>query len=319
MVYWTAHSRISIPNTFEKNMTENAPAAKPAARSHFGGFRSGGEISSGSSPVGGDSTGSVSAEVGGELTSLTGNRRFSMRTEKVAKAETTTVRDPRTNNLLAEQIGGDMTVTPLNGEYAQMYSAASQIGNKKLAQGQKDQTGDRTGDPNLYAFNGAKTEAGKFDPKKSVAELLTDPALQGRLRIADQAANPNDAARMADKIGPGEKPTIKVVYQDQSDNPNKPQADFIVKKDGTIQVVNDHERNPDKEICVVVERAKGETGAPPAEQQKATDQLVDYLAQRLTDKFYPQSVGPDGKPINNVPIEDKQNLDRKSTRLNSSH
>ncbi len=52
----------------------------------------------------------------------------------------------------------------------------------------------------------------------------------------------------------------------------------------------------------------GETGAPPAEQQKATDELGKILAQRLTDKFYPQAVGPDGKPINNVPIEDKQNL-----------
>lgn len=289
-------------------MTENAPAAKPAARSHFGGFRSGGDFSSGSSLAGSDAGSSVSSEVGGELTSLTGNRRFGLRRDTVAKAETTTVRDPRTSNLLAEQIGGDMTVTPLNGEYAQMYSAASQLGNKRIAQASNTQTNDRSGEPNLYAFNGG-TEAGKFDPKKSVAELLTDSALQGKLRIADQPANPNDATRIADKLGPGEKPTIKVVYQDHSDNnPNKPQADFIVKKDGTIQVVNDHERNPDKEICVVVERAKGETGAPPAEQQKATDELVDYLGQRLADKFYPQAVGPDGKPISNVPIEDKQNL-----------
>lgn len=290
-------------------MTENAPAVRHTARTHFGGFRSGGgEISSGS-PAGSDAGGSVSAEVGGELTSLTGNRRFGLRSERIAKAETTPIRDARTSSLLAEQIGGDMTVTPLNGEYNSIYSAASQLGKKKPADQTAAQTSDRS-DPNLYAFNGGKTEAGKFDPKKSVAELLTDPALQGRLRIADQVANPNDAARIADRLGPGEKPSIKVVYQDHSDNnPNKPQADFIVKKDGTIQVVNDHERNPDKEICVVVERAKGETDAPPAAQQKATDELVDYLAKRLTDKYqYPQGVGPDGKPLANVPIEDKQNL-----------
>ncbi len=299
-------------------MTENAPAAKPAVHSHhFGGFRSS-DASLGSSHAGSDVAGSVSSEVGTELTSVTGNRRFALRDSKVAKAETTTVRDPRTNSLLTEQIGGDMTVTPINGEYSQIYSAANQLGNKRLlAQAQTNQTGDRpsgipgdrTGEPNLYAFNGGKTQDGKFDPKKSVAELLADPALKGKLRIADVPANPNDAARLADKLGPGEKPAIKVVYQDQSENPNKPQADFIVKKDGTIQVVNDHERNPDKEICVVVERDKGETGAPPEAQQKATDQLVDYLAQRLQDKYqYPQGIGPDGKPIGNVPIEDKQNL-----------
>lgn len=291
-------------------MTENAPAVRHTARTHFGGFRSGGgDVSLGSS-AGSDAGSSVSAEVGGELTSLTGNRRFGLKSERIAKAETTTVnRDWRTNNLLTEQIGGDMTFTPLNGEYNSMYLAANQLGKKRAGDQTTAQSNERS-EPNLYAFNGGKPEAGKFDPKKSVAELLTNPELQGRLRIADQVANPNDAARIADKLGPNEKPNIKVVYQDHSDNnPNKPQADFIVKKDGTIQVVNDHERNPDKDICVVVERAKGETDAPPAAQQKATDELVDYLAQRLADKFpYPQGLGPDGKPIANVPIEDQQNL-----------
>ncbi|HNB23071.1 MAG TPA: hypothetical protein PKZ32_11650 [Candidatus Melainabacteria bacterium] len=61
-------------------MTENAPAVRQTARTHFGGFRSaGGDISSGSSAAGSDAGGSVSAEVGGELTSLTGNRRFGLR------------------------------------------------------------------------------------------------------------------------------------------------------------------------------------------------------------------------------------------------
>lgn len=292
-------------------MTENAPAARPAARTHFSGFRSSGESSIGSGgSVGGDS--SVGAEVGSELTSVTGNRRFSMRDRSSVKtADTTTVTDPRTRSLLTEQIGGEMSFTPINTEYT---LAANQLADKKNAgrfqtSDARNQTTDGKGEQNLYQFSGNTSEAGKFDPKKSVAELLTDPSLKGRLRIADEPANPNDATRIADKIGPGEQPKIKVVYQDQSDSANKPQADFIVKKDGTIQVVNDHERNPDKEICVVVERAKGETGEPTAAQKAATDGLVDYLAQRLSDKFpYPQSTSPDGQITKKVPIEDQQNL-----------
>lgn len=284
------------PLTFEKIMTENAPAARPAARSHFGGFRSSGDSSLGSGSSVGDGSSSVSSEVGDGMSSPNGFRRYRLASTSTLKDDTRSNVDPSVRARLADQIGGEMTFAPV-GDYN---LAAAQLAGKKA----------ETTDQNLYAFNGGKTEAGKFDPKKSVAELLNDSSLQGRFRVADQQANPNDATRIADKLGPNEKPNIKVVYQDHSDNnPNKPQPDFIVKKDGTIQVVNNPEANGDKEIVVQVERAKGETDAPPAAQQKATDELVDYLAQRLADKYpYPQSTTPDGQVTKNVPIEDKQNL-----------
>lgn len=197
--------------------------------------------------------------------------------------------------------------------YTQYYSAAAQLG-----VGERNGTAElnrqtRAGEPDLYAFTGDENAAaGKLDSKKSVGELLADASLQGRMRIADQPADPSDAQRQADKLKEGEAPKITVMYSDESDNPNKPQPDFIVKKDGTIQVVNDPERNPDREIVVVLERNKGESGAPPEAQQKAADELVDYLGQRITDKYNLPTIdvkdGDTVKKVEQVSISDPQNL-----------
>lgn len=308
-------------------MTDNAANAAKSARPGSGSKAFDGALSKGGGHHGGDSSSSVNKEVAKELTSPEGNRRISGKSEGVKTAGSSPVRDARTNSKLAEQIGGDLTFAPLLTEYGRSNLASVAMGEKKSAQikpgepcgekqthfgagpEKKEQGGEKQSKPDYFAFSGASKDEAKLDPKKSIAELLAEPSMKGKLRIAENPADPNDAARIADRLKPGETPNIKVVYSDESNNPNKPQPDIIVKKDGTVHVVNDHEKNPDKEICVVVERKKGETDAPPAAQQKAVDELVDYLGTRLSEKYpYPSKTNADGTLTKQVPITDQQNL-----------
>jgi hypothetical protein len=151
--------------------------------------------------------------------------------------------------------------------------------------------------------NGKQTA--KFDSHKSVEEQIKE----GNFKKSDGS----DETRNEQKLEKGDAPNIKVVYEDKNtDHPDAPKPDFIVKKDGSVEVVHNPEGStPDKEIVVQVEREKGETGKPGEKQQAAVDGLVDYLGQRVQAQYgdaLKEVKGPDGRPVKQVEIEDNQNL-----------
>jgi hypothetical protein len=150
---------------------------------------------------------------------------------------------------------------------------------------------------------GAGREA-KINGATSVGDLLKRTGSDAI--FVDKQSDANDSLHAADKLKPGETPKISVVYQNQDTNvnPPPPQPDFVVKKDGSIQVLHNPETNPDANIVVQVERDPGQTGDPTPEQKESLNGLVPYLADRVANSPAYQAVSPDGK----VAIEDKQNL-----------
>lgn len=110
----------------------------------------------------------------------------------------------------------------------------------------------------------------------------------------------------------GRPPEIVVgledVLKDQSTQARQP--DFRIKADGTVEVLNDFESNPnpDKNIVVEIEREEGQT-AQTAEQAAAAQDLVRYLDGRVKS-VYPEAMR-DG-----VTIKDEQGLVPESTEQN---
>src|SRR5262249_38416302 len=90
-----------------------------------------------------------------------------------------------------------------------------------------------------------------------------------------------------DALADGDVPTVKVVYSDTEKTPGEAQIkpDFIVTKDGTVEVLNDPEQNPHKEIVIEVERDKGQVGPPTEAQQATLAALLPYLKDRIDQDF----------------------------------
>jgi hypothetical protein len=136
-----------------------------------------------------------------------------------------------------------------------------------------------------------------LDRRHSVAQLVERGVLKkpttaaGDSKSQDKAAlaaRPEGKPDAGDRVKEGEQRTqpidkVKVVYADRSNDPtervNKP--DFIVKKDGTVEVVNDPEKNNRKEVVIQVERDQGEVTGPTEAQRASTDELVGYVSDRL--------------------------------------
>ncbi len=82
---------------------------------------------------------------------------------------------------------------------------------------------------------------------------------------------------------PGVAPTIRIEYEDAGKAPKAFNAlpDFRVTADGKVQILNDPELNPFKEIVIEVERASGYVGLPSDAQQDALISLTTYLSERI--------------------------------------
>lgn len=128
-----------------------------------------------------------------------------------------------------------------------------------------------------------------LDQSKSVEDLVADGSFK---KSKDAVANP----QFADKLKDGQAPEIAVQFTGEKDV--KP--DFLVRKDGSIEVLNDPEKHPHKKVVVQVERDPGTVSDPTSEQQKSVDKLVDYLGTRVTQK-HPETKGK-------VVISDDQQL-----------
>ena len=80
---------------------------------------------------------------------------------------------------------------------------------------------------------------------------------------------------------------VKVVYEEydgEKPDPKQAKPDFVVAKDGSVEVRSNPDRKTDDPVVIQVERDKGDVGAPPEEAQKAIDGLVKYLADNYMHK-----------------------------------
>ncbi|MBS1957324.1 MAG: hypothetical protein JST89_24260 [Cyanobacteria bacterium SZAS-4] len=132
-----------------------------------------------------------------------------------------------------------------------------------------------------------------------------DLSAGGSVKDFDAASNAESALSKDDAA-----PSLKIRYEAVSGNDASTQVDpdFIVKQDGTIEMLhnpeldlNDPHNASRKEIVVEVERNSGDVGSPSDAQQKALDALAIYLAARIKQD-YPETSSE------GVHVDDSQGL-----------
>ena len=171
------------------------------------------------------------------------------------------------------------------------------------ANGSKDQTLNKS---DLFPF--IKTQPpGPYD--NSMGGRALDAGMNYyRFNGADRAAintsaNDINGIESREQLAPGETPTIKIVYQDTKNTSGEQSTvpDFRIAADGTVQIINDPETNPLKEIVIEVARGTGYIGLPNDAQQKALSTLTEYLSARIRNEF-------NQDPSSQVNLEDQQGL-----------
>ncbi|HEY9730585.1 MAG TPA: hypothetical protein V6C89_01650 [Drouetiella sp.] len=119
-----------------------------------------------------------------------------------------------------------------------------------------------------------------------------------------------DTTRVTEASGgdkPPEQPEIVVQYGDKKGQPapGQPQPDFVIRKDGSIEVHHDFEANPHGKVVVQMERSEGQLDPRQnpdyARQMQAQADLLKYLQGRL------QNTHPEAR-ANGVGLNDAQNL-----------
>lgn len=113
---------------------------------------------------------------------------------------------------------------------------------------------------------------------------------------------PSDSFKKRERLAPGEAPSIRIEYEDAGKT-NKDSAlpDFRITADGKVQVLNNPEINPFKEIIIEVERAGGYVGLPSDAQQKTLVSLTAYLSERIKQSH-------DNKNVSQIGLKDQQGL-----------
>jgi len=132
----------------------------------------------------------------------------------------------------------------------------------------------------------------KFDAHKPPSELAQSGAITDNTAITPEHRLESKPA--IDKS----VPKINVEMQDL-DKPAKAKPHFVVKEDGRVEMNGDPEKLNSKDIKIQIERKDGQLN-PTAEQQKAADDLVKYLSERI------KSTNP--LAINGVKLNDQDNV-----------
>lgn len=107
------------------------------------------------------------------------------------------------------------------------------------------------------------------------------------------------------KVDATRKPRITVVYEDYGDKTSHRPPDFVITRDGIVQVIRNPEHGIKNEIVIQLQRMPGEIGPPTLEQQVVVDGLVHYLAERLKERTSSRTP---------VELEDSQGLVAPGTR-----
>lgn len=150
---------------------------------------------------------------------------------------------------------------------------------------------------------------GRLDARQSVQAHVDSGAfrVQEAKAAGDRQARAQEKVEGSDRVKEVDERTqpvekVKVEFQNQANDPADriSRADFIVRKDGSVVVVNNPDKNNKKELVIEVERDQGQVSGPSEAQQKAIDELAQYCADRY------MRAKPDGSK--DGVIEDQQGL-----------
>lgn len=83
-----------------------------------------------------------------------------------------------------------------------------------------------------------------------------------------------------ERAAAGDTPQLTVRFSDSKGVDAKNKPDFVVDRDGKINMLNDPEKNPHKTLVVELQRNNGQL-KPTDVQQKALDELYKYLDARI--------------------------------------
>lgn len=185
-----------------------------------------------------------------------------------------------------------MTFTPIKAESAghdhgdhghgHSHGDGSATRTRALFSGQAAETlSSRPGDGTLVASgdgtgDGTTTTAALAGPRRfDVSRSPKDLARDGKIKEVPQS---QEGALEFPNLTDKSAPKISVELQDVTKPQEKP--NFVIKKDGTVEMHGDPEALNTKDIKVVIEREPGQLG--PTDAQKASsDELVQYLSARL--------------------------------------
>jgi hypothetical protein len=156
-------------------------------------------------------------------------------------------------------------------------------------------------------------------PRLDVTRTLADMVYAGA--IVDRTSATVEQGEKA-KLNPGEVPSIKVSLQNPTDTQTKP--DFVVKQDGTVEMLNNPQKSGQKEIVIQFERNGDQTNLSDAQKQ-AGGNLYTYLSEQLKSQF-PQ-VKPEAFKVDDsqgllrdtqLPAEVKKNLEKQQQKADVS-
>lgn len=142
-------------------------------------------------------------------------------------------------------------------------------------------------------------ERGSLDSNKSLRDVVADNHILNRIPT-DGTVEPG-----TESFTPGNGAGIKVLFQNHDAGSPREQPDFIVRKDGTVELLNQSVLEGKSNITVQVERDPGQL-QPVEAQQVAVDELTRYLTARLKAEH------PD--LANEVKLDDPQRLVSADTR-----
>lgn len=145
----------------------------------------------------------------------------------------------------------------------------------------------------------ASINADRLDSRSSITDLISGKSVDStRLRELDSKPR-----------GDGMPPSVKVELQDLNGQ-SKTKPDFIIHKNGQIEVLSDPEKTGAKSVTVQVERSENQL-EPNKLQQRSVDKLVTYINDRVHANY------PDMDKRGLV-IEDNQGLVSDATRKSLS-
>lgn len=134
-------------------------------------------------------------------------------------------------------------------------------------------------------------ETPTFDIEKSPGELAEAGKFIDKTRRSERFLEQSSRDYQGD-------PKISVGMENR--NSTSPEvANFVVKNNGDIELHGDPEKLNSKKISIMLEREDGQLN-PTEAQKKASEQLVEYLSDRLKARF------PD--KTNNITIDDRDDV-----------
>ncbi len=120
---------------------------------------------------------------------------------------------------------------------------------------------------------GKPVEQGSLGPTKTLTDLI-----QSKLII--DRTSPVRESPECEILMPGKSPRIKVVFENLTTSTDiKP--DFVVGRDGKVEMINNPESPPKAEIVIQLSRGEGQL-RPANVQQIAVDELAQYLSTRFS-------------------------------------